>query len=340
MPATDERGTLQCTRFSLPVSPLLSEESRRVLTEQRVAQQTATPSAPPTGISEEALQQWMKNQFYETDNYKALREMYPIIMEEGVLGGVKVETFIPPEGIDDKNKNRVLINLHGGSFCTGAGTATHLESIPVAALGKIKVVSVDYRMAPEHRFPAATDDVVAVYEALLQDYSPENIGLYGASAGAILSSQTLVRLQQEGIPLPAAVGMIAGGATPPVGDSVAIGDAIYKAAFGPDVDLNAVLDMEYFHGTTVSDPKVTPAASDTLMSAFPPSLLAASTLDSLLSSVVATHSQLNGLGVETELHVWEGLEHVFHYNPRLPESEALQRVIVRFFDQHLGRGGQ
>ena len=70
------------------------------------------------------------------------------------------------EGIPEDNKNRVLINLHGGGFKYGSRWGGQVESIPIAALGKIKVVSVDYRMAPEHTFPAASEDVAGIIEGL------------------------------------------------------------------------------------------------------------------------------------------------------------------------------
>ncbi|ARN73810.1 alpha/beta hydrolase [Oceanicoccus sagamiensis] len=73
------------------------------------------------------------------------------------------------------------------------------------------------------------------------------------------------------------------------------------------------------------------------MSAFPPSLLISSTRDYLLSSVVATHRQLTRLGVEADLHIWEGLDHVFHYNPALPDARELHQLIVQFFARQLGK---
>jgi epsilon-lactone hydrolase len=95
-----------------------------------------------------------------------------------------------------------LINLHEGGFVFGGRWGGQIESIPIAAVGKFKVMSVDYRMAPEHRFPAASGDVAAVYRELLNTYQPKNIGIYGCSACGLLTAQAVAWLQKEGLPPP------------------------------------------------------------------------------------------------------------------------------------------
>ena len=119
------------------------------------------------------------------------------------------------------------------------------------------------------------------------------------------------------------------------GDSVAFIGAMLKDTW----HLHAALEnMHYLEGADLQSPQVTPALSDTLMAQLPPSLLLSSTRDFMMSSVVAIHAQLVRLGVKADLHIWEGLNHTFHYNPDLPESEELHQVLLRFFSRHLGRG--
>ena len=98
-----------------------------------------------------------------------------------------------------------MINLHGGVFVSDSGSL--IEGIPIANLARIKVVSVYYRLAPENPFPAAVDDVVAVYRELLKTYKPQAIGIFGTSAGAILTCEVTIRLKQLELPLPAALGI-------------------------------------------------------------------------------------------------------------------------------------
>jgi hypothetical protein len=113
---------------------------------------------------------------------------------------------IPAEKAD-----RVLINLHGGGFTSDSGSL--VESVPVASLTQTKVISVLYRLAPEHPFPAAVEDTVAVYKELLKTYKPEKIGIYGSSAGAVLTPEVAVQLKMSGLPLPEALGSSRAAAT-------------------------------------------------------------------------------------------------------------------------------
>src|SRR5208283_5821707 len=132
--------------------------------------------------------------------------------------GVPVR-IVTPEGMPEANKNKVLLDLHGGGFDSDSGSYT--ESIPIASYSKIKVVAVLYRLAPEFPFPAAVDDSVAVYKELLKTYKPEHIVIYGTSAGAILTAEVAARLKQLGLPLPAALGVFSG-----MGDFARAGDSI------------------------------------------------------------------------------------------------------------------
>src|SRR3954469_16412477 len=144
-----------------------------------------------------------------TDEWRAkdsaeARKLYPVTVEEASTGGVRTD-IITPLSLPESNRNRVLINLHGGGFVSDSGSI--IEGVPIANLARIKVVSVYYRLAPENPFPAAVDDVVAVYRELLKTYQPQGIGIFGTSAGAILTCEVAVRLKQLALPLPAALGV-------------------------------------------------------------------------------------------------------------------------------------
>ena len=330
-----DTATLHCEAFELPTSPLMSEEGQRILNEQALAQKAAqegasegSPSPTPAMPSLEE----QRESFYKTDAYQRLRARYPVQIEMDTLGGVDVEVITPTAGISEANKNRVLINFHGGSFMSGSRISSQLESIPLAALGRIKVVSVDYRLYPEYRYPAASEDTVAAYKALLESYPSTHIGMIGTSSGAALCAQTIAQLQEEQIPLPCAVAMIACGAASREGDSVAIVGSIFEAQMG--VNLKEVMKLGYYEGVDMNNPKVTPALCDKTMSVFPPSFLASSTRDFMLSSVLATHRRLEQLNSKTQLHVWEGLGHFFHANIDFPETEELHLQTLRFFEKH------
>ena len=242
-----------------------------------------------------------------------------------------VEWFTPTAGVSPGHQDKLLINLHGGGFWEGSGVASHVEAVPIACRTNIPVLSIDYRMAPEHKFPAASDDVVAVYQALLKNYTPNNIGFFGCSAGAVLITQAIARFLQEEIPLPAAVGLSCAGAYYwGEGDSGHIAEAMGN--------YNNIRPQEsaYFSEVASDNRQAFPAYSCETLAAFPPSLLISSVRDFALSSVVHTHRQLVEADVDAHLHVWEGVEHAFMHNPELEASQQALRVMAAFFGKLLG----
>ena len=331
-------GTLHVRAFDLPESALLSDETRAALKQLRAAQEedkVAFKSCPTTEgaatADVPAIRKCQREAFYKTSSYKSLRDRYDVVIASQEIAGVHAEVFLPRAGVASKNRKRVLINVHGGGFVSGSRTASHLESIPIASVGQIKVISIDYRMAPEHSYPAATEDVAKVYRELSKDYKPGNIGLYGCSAGAVLAAQSVAWFQKEGLAPPGAVGLFCGaGAYWGEGDSGTIAAALY--AYPADTSR----DNAYLKNADPNDPVAFPIRSKAVLARFPPALLIASVRDPALSSVAHMHSRLVALGVPAELHVWEGLGHAFFFDHVLPESSEAFDVTVRFFDRVLG----
>ena len=263
-----------------------------------------------------------------------IKALYPVESVPAMMGGVSTDVITPKGGIAPENKNRVLIELHGGGFIAGAHLFSLLESIPVASLGKIKVVSVDYRQGPEYKFPAASEDVTAVYKELLKTYNPRNIGIYGCSAGGDLTAEAVAWISQQNLPTPGAVGVLCGaaGGWSRGGDSAYIAQPLVGVAPSPTSDLGP-----YFAGVNVNDPMVQPVLSPAILAKFPPTLLITSTRDLMLSPAIYTHTQLVKAGVEAELHVWDGMVHAFFtVYPDIPETKEALDVIVKFFGKHLG----
>jgi acetyl esterase/lipase len=241
---------------------------------------------------------------------------------------------VPSAGVAAVNRNRVLINLHGGGMQVAGRTGGQTEAVPIAGTGQIKVVAVDYRMAPEYRFPAASEDVAKVYAELLKSYRPENIGLYGCSSGADLAAESVAWFQTHGLPRPGAISMMGGSA---VVDHY--GDSNYvSAALGgyPMPAISPVLAADdYFAGANLRDPDVSPAYYDAVLKEFPPSQFINGIRDLTLSGALYTHSRMVDLGVEADLHVWEGAAHCFP-TPESPEGRQAFRAMMRFFESHLG----
>ncbi len=232
------------------------------------------------------------------------------------------------------NRHRVLINLHGGGFLWGAHSGALVEAIPMAAVGRIKVIGVDYRQ--EHVFPAASDDVTAVYKALLKTYPAANIGIYGRSAGGMLTGQVVARLIRDGVELPGAIGTFCGSIAPFGGDSSYVAPALSGDPVGSG-PISITERLPYFKGASASDPLVIPANLPEMLKKFPPTLLITGTRDFSMSSVLQSQRLLTSAGVEADLHVWDGMWHSFFSDPELPESKEAYTVMTTFFDKHLGK---
>jgi monoterpene epsilon-lactone hydrolase len=254
------------------------------------------------------------------------RKAHDVTVTEDVIAGVPVRRIAPAGGSADKS--RILMNLHGGGFATDAGSLT--ENIPIAALTGVEVVAVLYRFAPEHPFPAAVDDALAVYKALLADHDPANIAVYGTSAGAVIGPQLLMRLKAEGLPIPGALGVFSGEA-----DLVGIADSLKIFARSGENALLTQCKDAYVGGADPKDPLVSPLFGD--LGFFPPTLLVSSGRDVLLSGTVNLHRRLLDAGVSAELLMYDALPHAFWANLLAPESDDCFRRMSAFLTKNLGR---
>jgi acetyl esterase/lipase len=277
---------------------------------------------------------------YQAPELAQAKAMYPVDSKPETIAGVYADIITPAGGVAPRNKTRVLINLHGGGFLFGARITGALESIPVAAIGKIKVISVDYRQGPENKFPAASEDVAAVYRALLKQYAPRDIGIYGCSAGGFLTAESIAWFEKEKLPMPGAIGIFCASASGWTGgDSGILGPALDGGQPGTLAGPHPVVtNVPYFSDADFNDPLVAPIRSPEILKRFPPTLIITATRDFALSSAVHTEAELTKLGVDTELHVWEGLDHSFFTNPAIPESREVWDVVAKFFDRKLGKG--
>jgi epsilon-lactone hydrolase len=261
------------------------------------------------------------------------RKSYPVNVEETSTAGVRTDIIMPLD-MPKTNRGRVLINLHGGGFVSDSGSL--IEGIPIANLAKIKVVSVYYRLAPENPFPAAVEDVVAVYKELLKTYKPAGIGIFGTSAGAILSCEVAVRLKQLGLPLPAALGafsVLTDFSRPSDSRQIFALDGLsgQLQPMDPRKEPN-----DLYPGTTNRrDPVLSPLFAD--LKGMPPTLLVTSTRDLLLSDTALFHRALLGAGNDAQLVVFEALPHAFWYHFQLPETKECLELMAKFFDLKLAR---
>lgn len=320
----DSIGTAHITRV-VPLPQAVSSQAQKSLAKPIVD--------PPAGETLEAKR--IRTDAYHHSDSVAYLAIYPAKIQSSVIAGVPVRIITPVDPIPAGKTDRVLINLHGGGFTTDSGSLT--ESIPIANLTKTKVVAVLYRLAPEHPFPAAVDDAVAVYKELLKTYKPQHIVIYGASAGAILTAETAVKLKLLGLPLPAALGIFTGS-----GDFSKLGDtqAVYSVTglggrmSAPQPDKQWISD--YVGSTDPKDPVLSPIYAD--LHGMPPALFVTSTRDMMMSGTTILHRAFLHAGVDARLVVFEALNHGFWYEAGLPESQEADLMMAQFFNEHLGTG--
>jgi len=318
----DPDGTAHITRV-VPMPPTVSPEAQTWL--ESVNHSTSGPE--PLAERRKHTDEWRAKDSGEA------KKLYPVNIEETTTAGVRTD-IISPLSMPEENRTRVLINLHGGGFNSDSGSL--IEGIPIANLAKIKVVSVYYRLAPENPFPAAVDDVVAVYKELLKTYRPKSIGIFGTSAGAILTSEVTAKLKRLALPLPGALGIFSG-----MGDFSRPGDSWqlftlngFPGKLEP-TDLKSPHDSEYVGKTDPKDPVLSPLFSD--LQGWPPSLSVTSGRDILLSGTTIFHRALLRSGNDAQLVVFEALPHAFWYHFQLPETKEALELMAKFFDEKVAK---
>jgi len=331
----DASGTIHADGLSVPVSDYLSPAARA-----SQAARLQRPTPPIITRDTVVTARTLTDQAMRATLAK-WQAIAPATITPVTMNGVQTDVIVPTAGTAPENAHRVLINLHGGGFFAGARSGGQVESVPLAARGRIKVVSVNYRLAPEATFPAASEDVALVYRALLKTYKPENIGIYGCSAGGTLVAQSLAWFQHAKLPRPGAAGIFCSGAMPSFwygGDAFSVTQMMNARLAATPADMKDGAGNLYMAGIDQHNPLVAPALYREVLARFPPTLLVTGTRDSAMSNVLVTNVRLLEAGTDTQLLVLEGLGHgEFNNLPGTPEATQAFDLIWRFFDRHLTR---
>jgi acetyl esterase/lipase len=239
---------------------------------------------------------------------------------ETVNGKVRGEWIVPRER---HPADQILLYLHGGGYVSCSPRTHRPITTTLARLARCRVFSLDYRLAPEHKFPAAVDDATAAFLWLVESGVPAGkIALAGDSAGGGLAVATMLRLREQGHPLPAGAAL-----TAPWIDLTC--SASYKnsascAMFEPP-NLLCFAEM-YLDGASPRLPEASPAFAD--LHGLPPLLIHVSDTELLMDDAVRLHHQAMQAGVASTLHIYSRLPHVWTvFAGILPEAgEALEEV--------------
>lgn len=256
-----------------------------------------------------------------------------IRVEEKTIAGVTVR-YINPPTVDPSMKDRLFIHTHGGAYVFGGGYAGVQEGLRIARYTKIPVISIDYRMPPEHPFPAALDDVLAVYKELIKQHDPKTIAIGGSSAGGGLAMASIYKFKAEELELPGAIFLGS-----PWTDLKMIWDSsyLYEEIEEVLVSFKELLEGSahlYAGENDMNNPLISPIYGD--VSEFPPTYLVAGKRDLFFSNTVRVHRKLRIAGVITILTVCEevspgGYGFVF----RSPENEQVYIELSEFLNEHL-----
>jgi acetyl esterase/lipase len=319
-PPVKDDGTITTPSFDLPFSSFASPESRDALVRRlRTPRPTIANAEEMRKATNTAVQP-------QVDAYTA---HYPYKSVKSKIGEVPVETFEPTAGIAPENKDRILISIHGGGGTHGGGGLFGiLESIAIVGEGRIKVVAVDYRLQPEHTVQDGIDDVLTVYREVLKTYRPENIGIYGCSAGGRFTGMSTTAIIRQKLPVPGAIGIFCA-SIPGIrgGDSSQI-----WPRFG---SVLRNLPPPQPVGTQPPQDPFGPTQDE--MKKFPATLLLTGTRAPEMSAAAQSNLELRMLGVASELVLFDGMDHGFFlFGSNFPESQRANQLIARFFLDHLG----
>jgi acetyl esterase/lipase len=250
---------------------------------------------------------------------------------ETTLAGDVPVFVLQPDGVTNDPEQPIYFDIHGGAMIVGAGEACRALATKTAAMVRMRTWSVDYRMPPDHPYPAALDDCITAYRHLLEFQAPERIVVGGGSAGGNLAAALMLRARDEGLPLPAALVLLSPEADlTESGDSFATNlgiDCVLTSSLAESIALNA-------GDHDLTDPYLSPLFGD-FSGGFPPTLLQAGTRDLFLSNTVRLHRRLRAAGVDAELHVFEAMPHGGFFGA--PEDADLAQEVRRFIAAHLAK---
>jgi acetyl esterase/lipase len=261
-----------------------------------------------------------------------IQQKLGVRVQADTIAGVPVFISTPIRPPQETGR-RVLMHLHGGGYVLFPGLVGAGEGMMMAGYGGFTVVSVDYRMAPDFPFPAPLDDAMAVWKALLKQHDAQRMAIFGSSAGGGLTLATALRSRQEGVPLPAALGLGS-----PWVDLTGAGDSLAANAFVDNVLVSndgwvGAAAQLYAGNHDLRNPLISPIYGD--FTHLPPSILTSGTRDLLLSDTVRTHRKLRQAGVAASLQVFEAQSHTQFLTPFAPETEEAFGEIAQFFRAHL-----
>ena len=332
-----EQRAAQPAAPPVPLPNTMSPEATRGLQALYAADLKATKVPDPTDlVAWRRLQEHLAANNPRAEAAQAALPKLGLSMIDAKLGGVPV-IDVRPRGWD-KADRRLVIYVHGGAFTINSARSTVANAGRLAAKSGIRVISVDYTLAPAANWKIIQDQVLSVFKDLLeQGYRMPEMAIIGDSAGGNLATRTVLTLRDKGLGMPAAAVLWA-----PWSDLTDEGDtAITLKDAEPILSYRNILEPSaraYADGLDLKDPRISPLYAD-FTKGFPPTLIQDSTRTTFLSTSVRLYRKLDAAGAQPVLDLYEGMWHVFQAD-LTPEAETAVGKSAAFIATQLSAGKQ
>jgi monoterpene epsilon-lactone hydrolase len=319
-----------------PVADTVSPPAREYL--ESLPDPATLPEWPKPDDAAGWKKAWEASEADSEPRVRATLKRYGPTVEKQVIGGVGV-LAITPKGWKDNGK--VLVHLHGGAYTFYSARSRLPSSVPVAEATGLRVLSVDYTLAPAGKWPKVTDEVVAVLAGLFKGgYKPKDVAVYGESAGGGMAAGSVLKMRDKGMEMPAAVVLWS-----PWADITNRGDsAITLRNFDPLYVYEKHLGRAaaaYADPKDQKHPYVSPVYGD-YTKGFPPTLIQGGTRELFLSHFVRQYRAIDDAGGQAVLDLYDGMPHIFQVRPELadaPETRMAMKKMTAFLKRHLKNPG-
>jgi acetyl esterase/lipase len=314
------------------VADTVSPEARKYL--ESLTDPATLPAWPAPGDLAGWKRAWEAGEAESAARVRDTLKRYGPTVEKRTIGGIGVLS-IKPKGWKDNGK--LLVHLHGGAYTMYSARSRLQSSVPAAHATGLRVLSVDYTVAPRGKWPKVTDEVLAVLAGLCKEGRRlKDIALYGESAGGGLAAGSVLKMRDKGLGLPAAIVLWS-----PWADITNRGDsAVTMRHFDPlyryEKHLKNAADA-YAPARDQKHPYVSPVYGD-YSKGFPPTLIQGGTRELFLSHFVRLYRAIDGGGGTAVLDLYDGMPHVFQMRLEMadaPETRAALKKMATFLKRHL-----
>lgn len=262
-----------------------------------------------------------------------LLEFYKPKIDTIFINGVRVIDVKPNNYVENKH---VIIYIHGGAYVFFTADVTLLSSVPLADATGLRILSIDYTLAPQANFKQIIDEVLKMYQGVLHvGYKAKNISIYGDSAGGGLAAGSVLKMRDDNIEMPSSLVLWS-----PWTDIDKIGDTYFTLAQNdPNLVYNNFLEycaQAYAPKNEFKNPYVSPVYGD-FSKDFPPTLIQVGGKETFLSNSIRMYRALDTAGKEVKLDVYEGMWHVWQGYYKIPESKIAIKNTSKFIFQHFSK---